>query len=71
MLSQVVQLKHEDDSLRTRLHKKGSIFVDRYSREGYSSATSRLVSSFLKLNELVVFFDQYHNKQYPQALKVT
>lgn len=69
MLSQVVQSVGEPDSLRSRLKDRAVLFADRFSREGYRCSAA-LVGSFLKLKELLTFFDLYHAKEYPQALKV-
>ncbi|KAF7273262.1 hypothetical protein GWI33_014027 [Rhynchophorus ferrugineus] len=69
MLSQVVQSEGSDGSLRSRLKERAILFADRFSREGYRCSAG-LVGSFLKLKELLTFFDFYHAKEYPQALKV-
>lgn len=69
MLSQVVQYEGEPNSLRSRLYERAIIFADRFSREGYRCSPA-LVGSFLKLKELLSFFDLYHAKEYPQALKI-
>nr|CAH7760952.1 unnamed protein product [Callosobruchus chinensis] len=68
LLSRVVHMENEPNSLRVRLQEKANILGERYSREGYRSGSS-LVHSFIKIKELMVFFNQYHAKQYPQALK--
>ncbi|CAH1994037.1 unnamed protein product [Acanthoscelides obtectus] len=68
LLSRTVHLENEPDSLRLRLQEKANILAERYTREGFRTGSS-LIHSFLKLKELLVFFDQYHAKQYPQALK--
>ncbi|KAJ8985829.1 hypothetical protein NQ317_012070 [Molorchus minor] len=68
MLSRVVHLENEPDSLRTRLQERAIVFAERFSREGYKTSPN-LVNSFLKLKDLLSFFDQYHAKQYPQSLK--
>lgn len=68
MLSRVAHLEVEPGSLRNRLQERAVLFAERFSREGYKSNVN-MVSSFLKLKDLLVFFDQYHTKQYPQALK--
>lgn len=68
MLSRVVHLESEPGSLRNRLHETALLFGERFSREGYRSPAVT-VTSFLKLKDILVFFDQYHAKQYPQALK--
>ncbi|XP_050302655.1 nuclear pore complex protein Nup93-like [Anthonomus grandis grandis] len=69
MLSQVVQSEGEPGSLRARLYDRAIVFADRFSREGYR-CNSSLVNSFLKLKELINFFDLYHAKEYAQALKM-
>ncbi|KAL1513451.1 hypothetical protein ABEB36_002861 [Hypothenemus hampei] len=69
LLSQVVQFDSSPDSLRSRLQEKTAIFEDRFSREGYRCSPG-IVNSFLKLKDLLIFFDFYHAKEYPQALKV-
>lgn len=68
MLSRVAHLESEPGSLRNRLQERARLFAERFSREGYRSSLS-MVTSFLKLKDVVTFFDQYHAKQYPQALK--
>lgn len=69
MLSRVAHLENEAGSLRNRLQEKAVLFGERYSREGYKTSSS-MVNSFIKLKDLLTFFDQYHAKQYPQAMKV-
>ncbi|CAH0556800.1 unnamed protein product [Brassicogethes aeneus] len=69
MLSQVVHLQGEDGSLRNRLQQKTRVFRERFLREGYKAGSTKLVTSFLKLSELLMFFDQYHGKLFPQAIK--
>lgn len=68
MLSRVAHLENEAGSLRNRLQEKAVLFGERYSREGYKTSSS-MVNSFIKLKDLLTFFDQYHAKQYPQAMK--
>lgn len=68
LLSQVVHLENEPGSLRDRLQERAFALTSRYAKEGYKTRAS-VVKSFLKLKELIIFFDQYHAKQYPQALK--
>lgn len=69
MLSRVAHLESEPGSLRNRLQEKAVLFGERYSREGYKTSSS-MVNSFVKLKDLLTFFDQYQAKQYPQAIKV-
>ncbi|XP_060518052.1 nuclear pore complex protein Nup93 [Cylas formicarius] len=69
MLSQVVHLENEEGTLRGRLQEKAVVFADRFCREGYNCSSSLMIS-FLKLKELLIFFNLYHAKEYPQALKV-
>lgn len=69
MLSQVVTLHSQPNSLKERLQEKGNRLSDRYAREGYK-ASSNIVTSYIKLKQLGLFFDQYHSKQFPLALKV-
>lgn len=69
MLSRVAHLESEPGLLRNRLQEKAVLFGDRYSREGYRTSSS-MVNSFVRLKDLLTFFDQYHAKQYPQAMKV-
>lgn len=65
-LSRTVHL--DNDSLRDRIRERALIFQERYSRDGFKTSSS-LVHSFTKLRELLIFFDYYHMKQYPQAIK--
>lgn len=69
LISQVVHLAPEADSLKERLQAKANMLSDRYSREGYK-ASSSVVTAYIKLKQLSVFFDQYHMKQYALAMKV-
>jgi nuclear pore complex protein Nup93 len=69
LLSQVVQLPPQPNSLKGRLQEKGNILSDRYAREGYK-ASSNVVTSYIKLKQLAIFFDQYHAKQFSLAQKV-
>ncbi|KAK9872915.1 hypothetical protein WA026_020267 [Henosepilachna vigintioctopunctata] len=69
LLSQVVQMPPQAGSLRNRLQQKSYEFGERYNREGYKCDTT-VVLSFLKLKDLLTFFDHYHAKQYNLALKV-
>ncbi|KAG5887107.1 hypothetical protein JTB14_000740 [Gonioctena quinquepunctata] len=68
ILSRTAHLEIEPDSLRTRMQEKAMAFAERYSREGYKT-TPGIVNTFLKLKDLLTFFDQYHAKQYSQAMK--
>ncbi|XP_023022838.2 nuclear pore complex protein Nup93 [Leptinotarsa decemlineata] len=68
ILSQVAHMESEPDSLRNKMHEKAVEFAERFSREGYKTTPS-IVNSFLKLKDLVFFFNQYHAKQYNQAFK--
>ncbi|RZB77466.1 nuclear pore complex protein Nup93 [Asbolus verrucosus] len=68
LLSQVVHLPPQPNSLKERLQEKGNILGDRYSREGYK-ASSNVVTSYIKLKQLAIFFDQYHSKQFSLAMK--
>lgn len=67
-LSRVVHMENEPGSLRSRLQERANLYAERFGREGYRSSGS-MVNSFIKLKDLLTFFDQYHAKQYPQALK--
>ncbi|XP_066153921.1 nuclear pore complex protein Nup93 [Euwallacea fornicatus] len=69
LLSQVVQSQSEPGSLRARLQERSLTLAERFSKEGYRCSAS-LVTSYLKLKDLLNFFDLYHAKEYPQALKV-
>lgn len=68
ILSRTVHLQNEADSLRSKIQDKANHYAERYLREGYKT-TSHIVNSFLKLKDLLVFFDQYHIKNYSQALR--
>ncbi|KAL3282768.1 hypothetical protein HHI36_005935 [Cryptolaemus montrouzieri] len=68
LLSQVVQIPPQAGSLRDRLQQKSYELAERYEREGYKSSTI-VVVSFLKLKDLLTFFDYYHSKQFNLALK--
>ncbi|ENN73001.1 hypothetical protein HUJ04_005601 [Dendroctonus ponderosae] len=70
MLSQVVQLEGDPNSLRTRLKNQAFYYAERISREGFKSERSDLKFSFFTLNRLITFFDLYYEKEFPQALKV-
>lgn len=70
MLSQVVQLEGDPNSLRARLKNQALYYAERISREGFKSGRSDLKFSFLTLNKLITFFDLYYQKEFPQALKV-
>lgn len=69
LLSQVVQLPPQAGSLRDRLQQKSGELSERYDREGYRSSMN-IVISFLKLKDLLTFFNYYHSKQYNLALKI-
>ncbi|CAG9768838.1 unnamed protein product [Ceutorhynchus assimilis] len=69
LMSQVVQLKSKPDSLRSSLHQKAIVFAERFSSTGYRCPAA-LVSSFLKLKDLITFFDLYFLKEYLRALVV-
>lgn len=71
LLSQVVHLSPQDGSLRDRLALKVREIADRYEREGYDNCNPCEVTSFKSLRDLLIFFDNYHGKQYKEALKVT
>ncbi|XP_056638972.1 nuclear pore complex protein Nup93-1 [Diorhabda sublineata] len=68
ILSRTVQLENEPGSLRSRIRDKAIQCAERFSREGYKT-TPNIVNCFLKLKDLISFFDQYHSKSYAQALK--
>ncbi|CAG9860748.1 unnamed protein product [Phyllotreta striolata] len=68
LLSRTVHLENEPDSLRFKVQQKANHYANRYLREGYKTST-HLVNSFLKLKDLLGFFDQYHGKNYNQALR--
>lgn len=70
LLSQVVQLPPQAGSLRDRLQQKSNELAERYEREGYRSSAN-IVISFLKLKDLLTFFNYYHSKQYNLSLKVS
>ena len=65
----MVHLPPQPSSLKERLQEKANILSDRYAREGYK-ASSNIVTSYIKLKQLAIFFDQYHSKQFSLALKV-
>ncbi|KAF5296103.1 hypothetical protein FQA39_LY02737 [Lamprigera yunnana] len=68
LLPQVVHLKTTEGSLRQRLSPKADAIASRYSSTGYNCGAN-LVSSFLILKDLLIFFDEYRAKQYQLALK--
>ncbi|XP_072390532.1 nuclear pore complex protein Nup93-1 [Diabrotica undecimpunctata] len=68
ILSRTVHLENEPNSLRSRIAEKATNFANRFLREGYKTSPT-IVNSFIKLKELITFFNQYHDKNYPQASK--
>ncbi|KAK4879895.1 hypothetical protein RN001_008041 [Aquatica leii] len=68
LLPQIVALQSTEASLRQRLPVKVNEIASRYSITGYNCSAS-MKSSFIILKDLLTFFDQYHAKQYPQALQ--
>lgn len=69
LLSQVVQIPLQPNSLRERLQKKSEEIAERYGREGYR-CSAQIATSFRILRVLLDFFDYYHSKQFTLALKV-
>ncbi|CAH1117139.1 unnamed protein product [Phaedon cochleariae] len=69
ILSRTAQLEGEPDSLRNRVQEKAVEYAERFSREGYRT-TMTIVNTFVKLKDILSFFDQYHAKQYNHALKI-
>lgn len=69
MLAQVVHLQNEFGSLRDRLEFLSEAMHNRYASEGFT-CPQKIVDSFQYLKKLLVFFNNYHCKQYNVALKI-
>ncbi|CAL7944031.1 unnamed protein product [Xylocopa violacea] len=68
LLTQVVSQTASPGSLRSRLQVTANEISTRYQNIEIQ-APSELVSAFYTLRHLMVFFDQFHNKQYQSALR--
>ncbi|XP_055914053.1 nuclear pore complex protein Nup93-1-like [Eupeodes corollae] len=69
LLSQVVHQSSKKGSLRERLQVLASDFSDRL-RGNKIECEPQIIATFNLLNELVQFFDFYHEKKYHLALEV-
>ncbi|XP_001607183.1 nuclear pore complex protein Nup93 [Nasonia vitripennis] len=68
LLAQIVSQKSNSGSLRSRLQATASEISARY--QGLPiQAPAESVAAFYTLRDLMVFFDQYHNDQYQNALR--
>lgn len=68
LLSQVVHQPSKKGTLRERLYLKACEFYDRY-RGNEVRCDANIWSTFTTLFELVRFFDEFHDKNYQQALE--
>ncbi|XP_014207359.1 nuclear pore complex protein Nup93 [Copidosoma floridanum] len=69
LLAQVVSQKMTPESLRSRLQATATEISLRY--QGLPiQAPAELVAAFYTLRDLMVFFDQFHNDQYQNALRI-
>ncbi|CAB0044628.1 unnamed protein product [Trichogramma brassicae] len=68
LLAQIVSQRTSPGSLRSRLQVLSADISSRY--QGLPiQAPAELVASFYTLRDLMVFFDQFHNEQYQNALR--
>lgn len=70
LLGQVVSQPSIAGSLRSRLNEICREISRRYLGEEFK-CSAKVAASFAVLRNLLYFFDQYHNKEYQQALKVS
>ncbi|KAJ9586210.1 hypothetical protein L9F63_020150, partial [Diploptera punctata] len=68
MLSQVVHQVNAPGSLRSRLQELADNIIMRYRGQQINSSPDT-ASSFFLLRELLTFYNQYHAKEYQQALE--
>lgn len=68
MLSQVVHQESKKDSLRERLQLFSNDIYTRYSSENVK-CDPQIFATFVLLRTLLKFFDEYHGKNYQQALE--
>ncbi|EDS25850.1 nuclear pore complex protein Nup93 [Culex quinquefasciatus] len=69
LLSQVVHQANKPGSLRERLQRMALEFTERYAG-AEKNCDPPTWSTFTLLKELMIFFDQYHCKNYQPALEV-
>ncbi|GLV42360.1 Nucleoporin 93kD-1 [Carabus blaptoides fortunei] len=68
LLSQVVHLRTKSGSLRERLQVTCHELNQRYTNSGFK-CTAPVASSFVILRDLMIFFDQYHARQFVLAME--
>jgi nuclear pore complex protein Nup93 len=69
MMSQVVHQVNRPGSLRSRLQELADIITSQYRGQQINGSPDT-ASTFFLLRDLLVFFDQYHAREYHQALEV-